>query len=97
MLYRTDFESLHNSSSKHRVLLAGAVHLGCFYCRAIFSPSEIVEWCDSPDPECTRPDTGVTALCPHCGIDAVLPETAAIAITPALLEAMHTYWFAGGS
>lgn len=54
-----------------------------------FAPTEIKEWVD------IRGDgeLGVTALCPHCGIDAVLPENDTIAIAPPLLDAMRAYWF----
>ena len=90
MLNRADLESLHKFSSAHRGLLAGASRAGCFHCGAIFSPADILEWID------TRDDgkTGGTAFCPRCGIDAVLPETAMLSVTPALLDAMRAHWFA---
>jgi hypothetical protein len=36
---------------------------------------------------------GVTALCPRCGIDAVLPSAVPVALTAELLAAMHAHWF----
>lgn len=36
---------------------------GCYYCLKIYSPLEITEWCDGQQ----------TAICPYCGIDAVIP------------------------
>lgn len=35
--------------------------LGCFHCYKILHVSEIEEWTDE----------NMTALCPHCGVDAV--------------------------
>jgi hypothetical protein len=37
---------------------------GCFHCLATFRAETIHEWVD----------TGKTALCPRCGVDAVLPN-----------------------
>lgn len=36
---------------------------GCFYCLKTMAPGEITEWVDG----------GETPVCPHCGVDAVLP------------------------
>jgi hypothetical protein len=36
-------------------------------------------------------DNGHTALCPHCGIDSVLPDT--VPLEAAFLEAMRKHWF----
>jgi hypothetical protein len=55
---------------------------GCFYCVTVFDVQEIDEWIDG----------GQTALCPHCGIDSVLPV---IDGQPdvVFLWARHRYWF----
>ncbi|WP_411850103.1 hypothetical protein ACLB90_14430 [Stenotrophomonas sp. LGBM10] len=45
-------------------LLASDV-AACFYCFATFPPSTINEWCDGDDQD-------QTALCPTCGVDAVV-------------------------
>lgn len=37
----------------------------CFYCFAEFPPSAVSEWCDGDEP-------GQTAICPCCGVDAVV-------------------------
>jgi hypothetical protein len=84
----TDEFSQH-ASSGHRVLLATASRAGCFRCGAILTPAEIREWTDKP----AAGGASTTALCPCCGIDAVLPDTASIAIEPPLREAMQEYWF----
>jgi hypothetical protein len=56
---------------------------GCFYCIPVFDVEEIEEWIDG----------GQTALCPHCGIDSVLPV---IDGQPdvVFVWATHRYWFA---
>ncbi len=80
-------ESLHRLSSRHRGLLTSAT-AGCFCCGAIFHPSEVEQWTDG-----SRLG-GVTALCPRCGIDAVIPEAEGVAINPELLANMEAHWFA---
>ena len=57
---------------------------GCFYCLRIFSPREITEWIE---------DTRGTALCPFCGIDSVIGESAGYPITKEFLEEMQQHWF----
>ena len=60
--------------------------MGCFYCRAIYEPAEIVEWIDDDDT-----GVGQTALCPRCGIDAVIAIREGI--DTEFLGAMHGRWF----
>jgi hypothetical protein len=79
----TILEALHRQSSGHRQALSAADKVGCFYCRKTFKPTEILDWVDS----------GGTALCPRCGIDSVVPETAQHTLTAELLHDMHAYWF----
>ena len=69
-------------SRNNRSSLQKASICGCFYCLAEFPFEQIAEWIDADR----------TALCPQCGVDAVLGFD-----TPAadqeLLHAMHDYWF----
>lgn len=55
---------------------------GCFYCGSIFEPKEIHEWTDAG-----------TALCPYCGIDAILGEYTGLPVVLPFLTQMHEYWF----
>lgn len=77
----------HRASSNHRAELEVSEMAGCFYCRQIFPPTEIVEWIDEVD------DLGTTALCPRCGIDSVIGSASVSPITLELLERMNGYWF----
>ena len=74
-------KSTHYDCSLHRTLVEKSKLVGCFYCQAKFPPSEITEWIDD----------GTTALCPHCGIDSVLPDS--VDLSDEMLRAMHDYWF----
>lgn len=66
----------------------GISKCACFYCLKVFSPSEIEEWC----PELDEGEE-MTAICPYCGIDAILPESAGYPLTDEFLGAMRERWF----
>ena len=74
----------HRHSSLHSREVARSALCGCFYCLAVFQPSEIAAWCDEGD----------TALCPRCGIDSVIGDASGFPVTsPELLARMKQYWF----
>jgi PHP family Zn ribbon phosphoesterase len=52
---------------------------GCYYCLKVFHVDEILEYIDN----------STTALCPHCGIDSVVPGVT----NKFFLEKAHDYWF----
>lgn len=78
---------LHSFSSMNRDALSVEQTCGCFYCRRIFSSSEIKDFVDN----------GRTALCPFCGIDAVIGESCGFEITDKLLRSMHLAFFESGT
>ena len=89
-----DLHSIHGFSSRHRLLLERSEHAGCFHCLAEFSPSTIGEWVDEPESvDDEELSVGVTALCPRCGIDSVLPSAAPIRWDETLLSEMQAFWF----
>ena len=53
---------------------------GCYYCMAIFPPSELTDEDWTPDPH------GRTVLCPRCGIDSVIGDASGIPIEKEVLE-----------
>jgi len=60
---RHEFLGLADLSSGHRMLLEHASVCGCYHCCDTFDQSKIKEWIDRE----------TTALCPMCGVDAVIP------------------------
>ena len=93
MRSRADLASIHRFSSHHRALLVKSPVAGCFYCGAMFAPAEITDWIDGPQVATGETTDGVTALCPRCGIDAVLPA-GSVAINADLLAEMNAHYFA---
>jgi hypothetical protein len=72
----------HVHSSKHRTEIEGSDHCGCYFCFRIFPPSTIKNWVEG----------GQTALCPHCGLDAVV-GSAHCQIDDNFLRRMHQQYF----
>lgn len=91
MLDQAGLESIHLHCSHHRAKVLASAGCGCFYCLTLFSPTEIREWI--PARGGRRGES--TAVCPHCGIDAVLPDTIpGVDFGEPLLREMNEYWFA---
>lgn len=93
VLNRADLESIHRYCNQNRELLERSERAGCFYCEQLFSAAAITNWVDGPQVETGSTDDGVTALCPHCGIDAVLPSAAPIPLNAEVLAEMRHHWF----
>ena len=77
-------ESAHKHASNHRDEILASTQCGCFYCCNVFQPSDVSEWTDKNQ----------TALCPKCGIDAVIGEQSRFPITRSYLKQMNQKWFA---
>lgn len=84
-----DLEAAHECSSNHMPELKKDSNCGCFYCLAIYDPAEIEEWIIDDNPI----DRRGTAICPYCGIDSVIGESAGYPITKDFLQAMQHRWF----
>lgn len=83
-----DLEAAHKTSTFNRNILEHDKLCGCFYCLEIFDPTEITEWI----PESEDGDE-VTALCPYCGVDAIIPESSGFPLTKEFLEKMNHRFF----
>ncbi len=59
---------------------------GCFHCGSVFLAHEVARWM-------AEKDGADTALCPHCGCDAVIYETPAYPLSTALLTTLYLGWF----
>jgi hypothetical protein len=73
----------HKHSSRHRDEVVASDQCGCFYCGRLFSSAEITKWIDQ----------GRTALCPRCGIDAVIGSASGFPLTKEFLNEMNGHWF----
>lgn len=90
---RFDSNLAHKHSANHRRELEISVLCGCFYCLSTFAPAAIDEWVDAPDG--SESEAGTTALCPRCGVDAVIGSASGFLITDEFLSGMRSRWFSG--
>ncbi len=77
----SDLRAAHARSLHNREALSRGGPCGCFHCLSVYDASEVREWVGRG-----------TALCPRCGIDAVL-STHAAPIDPEFLRRMRTRYF----
>lgn len=80
-----DYSAIHRYCTNNREALSKVKKCGCFYCCTIFNPAEIEEWVEQDN----------SAVCPHCGVDSVIPEsdTGEYELTEDLLKEMYKVWF----
>ena len=77
-----DYITAHEYCMFNRRLIEHDKRCGCFHCLKVFDTKEL-EWVDFD----------LTALCPYCGIDAVIGESAGYPLTEEFLKKMRDYWF----
>jgi hypothetical protein len=78
-----DLITAYNHAVRHRVEVQRSETCGCFHCLSVFPPTAIKSWID----------TGQTAICPSCSMDAVIGSDSGFEPTEQLLEAMKERWF----
>ena len=89
LLNRYDYEKesllkkLHTYSTHNKELIDVSERCYCFYCEKVFDKNEIESFADN----------GKTAICPHCGIDSVLPDSIDEDIDEKIISEMNKYWF----
>jgi hypothetical protein len=71
------------ATKDHADLVRRSAQCGCYHCLAVFKAGEIGDWIDLDE----------TAVCPRCGVDAVLPSAAGFPLTRDFLAAMRRHWF----
>ena len=76
---------LHRHTRANRMELEASEVCGCIACERIYFPSEVVRWLEDG-----------TAMCPHCGADAVVGSASGIPIMPGVLRRAHERWFLVG-
>ena len=73
----------HKHSYRHRPEIEGSQRCGCFFCFRVFPSTAITAWIDASQ----------TALCPGCGVDAVIGSASSHRIDDAFLRKMHEHYF----
>jgi uncharacterized paraquat-inducible protein A len=73
-------EQLPQLSRRNRDAVKSAQHVGCYFCIEVFNADAVTDY-----------DNGGSALCPRCGVDALLPDVT----DKALLAKACESWFVG--
>ena len=76
-------KKLHAYSSHNRDFITTANKCYCFYCKAIVDRYKRNDYTDD----------GQTALCPKCGMGALLPDSIEESLDEQLVSEMNEYWF----
>ena len=76
-----ELEKAHEASHDNKEIIERSSWCGCFHCLNIFPPSEIEEY------------PGDSALCPCCGMDAVIGNASGFPITPEFVAEMYEEYF----
>jgi len=80
---QADIEQAISYATTNEEALQLSNQAGCYYCLQIYDAKEVTDFLA----------TERTALCPKCGIDSVIPDTAPFELTPKNLVKLHAYWF----
>ena len=75
------YTSALRHASNHRVELTASAHCGCFFCFRTFVATEIRNWIDKDQ----------TALCPGCGIDAVIGTASGFTVDDRFLRKLNLF------
>ena len=80
-----ELQSAHDRSFRNKPNIVASALCGCFYCRKTCAPSDVREWVRVEED---------TALCPHCGIDALIGDASGLPVTDAaFLFEMYEHYF----
>lgn len=93
-----ELAEMHGHSIRNRAEVLASAMCGCFACLKTFPSADIGEWWDLghtrlDGTESASPKIGMTAVCPYCGLDAVLGDQCGRELTSELLEQMQHMWF----
>jgi len=76
-------EKLHAYCKNNEELIEKSGYCYCFHCQKKISSFEITRFLGEEN----------TALCPYCGIDAIIPENIDDDINSEIIDDMNNYWF----
>ena len=81
---KTILEKIYSHSINNYTEVKQSKICGCFFCQKTFDSSQISN---------TIKDNSKTAVCPFCGIDAVLGDAAGFSINNKLLNELNKQYF----
>lgn len=82
-----DENELNGQTAYNRTIVEGSARCGCFHCGGIFAGNEVSQWLQEGDGE------DDTALCPYCGVDAVIVGNERYPVCMMVLSGLYMHWF----
>jgi len=77
------YQAALKHAARHRDELVKSSHCACFFCFCTFSSSQIYQWVDDKQ----------TALCPRCGINAVIGTASGLTVNRRFLRKLNELMF----
>ncbi len=90
-----DLLAAYRHTTDNRAEIEASQVCGCCACVTTFPPDDIVAWSGIDVSSFDDPESlsGGTALCPHCGREAVIGDKSGYRIEPGFLTEMNEAWF----
>ncbi len=82
---KNPFEEYTIHAVNNEIEIVASKKCGCFFCRSIYDARKVSDWISD--------ERGVSALCPECGMDAVIGDASGIPLDKPLLKEMNLACF----
>ncbi|MCF0113468.1 MAG: sel1 repeat family protein [Bacilli bacterium] len=81
----TQFDDYARHSKNNEIEILNSKRCGCFFCRGIYDARNVKDWSNDAG--------GASALCPECGVDAVIGDASGVPLDKPLLKQMNQFYF----
>lgn len=78
-----ELDNIYRHALGNRKEVERSALCGCVSCGKLFPATEVVDYVDA----------GLTALCPECGIDAIVGDASGVELTAELLAELNKRYF----
>jgi hypothetical protein len=85
MKNETNLSSLHSRASNNEIEILHSKTCSCFFCRQTYSAREVNDWINDK--------RGVTAICPECGVDAVIGDGGGEPLSKDVLKELNLAYY----
>jgi len=82
---KDELDKIHAHASNNEIEIVKSDNCGCFFCRQVYSARKIQDWIND--------ERGISAICPECGMDAVVGDASGVALEKPLLKAMNLAYY----
>lgn len=83
-------EGYRKHSQNNEIEILHSKQCGCFFCRSIFDARKVSDWLPGKN-------GSTSAVCPECGVDAVIGDASGVPLSKELLKEMNSAFFDGNA